>query len=180
MPIQDDPNDAAGGDAQGQEDSLDGFDFDGWLSSQPEAIQAGVSGHIRGLKNTVEATRGEVKQLREQRESIEKLSAQAEGELKTQLDSLSGKLQEREREVAFTNESVAQGVTNPHALWVLAREAEAFDRYGKPDWTHLRQTYGEFFAGAPKPRGNAGAGTGSTPPVGQGMEDLLRKAAGRG
>jgi len=181
MPNQDDPNAGAGAGGNGQESSPEGFDFEAWIAEQDEGVQAGVTGHIRGLKNTVDATRSEVKQLKEQREALEKLAAGAEGDMKTQLDSLSGKLQEREREVAFIDEAVGMRCTKPRALWVLAKADEAFDRYGKPDWNHLRQTYGEFFEGTLAPRGNAGAGTGGAPPSGGAdMESLIRKAAGRG
>jgi len=176
----DDPN-AQGQDQDGQdqgaEDQPNAIDFAAWIADQSTDVQQAFEGYESGLRNTVAATREDNKSLKE---ALKSASAQADGELKTQLDALSGKLEEREREVAFIDQAVEQGVEKPRALWVLAKAAEAFDRYGKPDWQHLRSEYPMMFRTAPAPRGNAGAGAGTQPPGRVDMEAQLRKAAGRG
>jgi hypothetical protein len=165
------------GQGEGSEPPTGDLDWNGWIADQEPEVQAAFEAHVSGLKNTVEATRKDNKELRE----AVKLAAQgADGELKAQLDALSGKLEEREREVAFIDQAVVNGCRKPRALWVLAVADNAFDRYGKPDWQHLRSTYEELFAAAPAPRGNAGAGAGTAPPGGPDMESMLRRAAGRG
>jgi hypothetical protein len=154
-----------------------GFDYATWLEAQDEATAAGIEAHIGGLKRTVEATREDNKSLRQ---AVKDAAQGADGETKAQLDALGKKLEEREREVTFIDQAVAQKCRKPRALWVLAVADNAFDRYGKPDWQHLRSTYEELFETTPTPRGNAGAGAGTPPSGGPDMESLLRRAAGRG
>ena len=178
--MPDDPNAQNGsqdGADQGDQDQQDPIDFSAWMAEQPEQVRQAFEGYESGLRNTVAATREDNKSLKE---ALKSASAQADGELKTQLDALSGKLEEREREVAFIDQAVEQNVEKPRALWVLAKAAEAFDRYGKPDWQHLRSEYPMMFRSQPAPRGNAGAGAGTSPRGGPDIESMLRKAAGRG
>ena len=178
--MSDDPNaqdQGQDGQGQGDQDQQDTIDFSAWMADQEPKVQQAFEGYESGLRNTVAATREDNKSLKE---ALKTASASADGELKTQLDALSGKLEEREREVAFIDQAVEQGVEKPRALWVLAKAAEAFDRYGKPDWQHLRSEYPMMFRTAPAPRGNAGSGAGTRPGGGPDMESMLRKAAGRG
>lgn len=171
------PLEGQDGQGEGSEPPAGGLDWDGWIADQDDEVKAAYEAHVTGLKHTVEATRKDNKELRE---AVKQAAQGADGELKAQLDALSGKLEEREREVAFIDQAVVQKCRKPRALWVLAVADQAFDRYGKPDWQHLRSTYGELFESAPAPRGNAGAGAGTPPAGGPDMEGLLRRAVGRG
>jgi hypothetical protein len=173
------PGEPQGGDAGDNGDDAssqgDAADWEEVLEQLPDTAKASYEAHINGLKNTVSATREDNRKLRDE---VKAAAAGAEGPLKDQLNALSERLQEREREVSFLDEAIGQKCRKPRALWVLAKADEAFDRYGRPDWNHLRSSYSELFDGsAPAPRGNAGAGTGGVPDAGPSMEDLLRKAA---
>lgn len=165
------------GQGEGSAPPAGGLDWDGWIADQDDEVKAAFEAHVTGLKNTVEATRKDNKELRE---AVKQAAQGADGDLKAQLDALSEKLEVREREVAFIDQAVVNGCRKPRALWVLAMADNAFDRYGKPDWQHLRSTYEELFSTTPAPRGNAGAGAGTPPPGGPDIESILRKAAGRG
>lgn len=166
------------GQGEGSESPAGGLDWEGWIADQDDEVKAAHEAYIRGLKNTVEATRGDNKKLRE---AVKEAAQGADGETKAQLDALGKKLEEREREVAFIDQAVVEGVQKPRALWVLAVADNAFDRYGKPDWQHLRSEYPMMFRTAQGPRGNAGAGAGTPPSGAPDMEALLRqKALGRG
>jgi hypothetical protein len=166
-------------DGQGEDSTppAGGLDWESWIADQAPEVKAAHEAYIKGLRNTVEATRRDNKELRE---AVKQAARGADGEVKAQLDALSERLQEREREVAFLDEAVGQKARKPRALWVLAVADKAFDRYGKADWQYLRTTYGELFDSTPAPRGNAGAGAGAQPSGIADMERRLREAVGRG
>jgi hypothetical protein len=171
------PPEGQDGQGDGAEPPAGNLDWEGWVADQDPEVQAAYETHIKGLKNTVEATREDNKALRQ---AVKEAAQGADGDTKAQLDALSEKLEEREREVNFIDQAVGMKCKKPRALWVLAVADKAFDRYGKPDWQHLRSTYEELFDTAPTPRGNAGAGAGAAPTGGDEMEMRLRRAAGRG
>jgi hypothetical protein len=153
--------------------------FDAWIGAQPAEVQALYTAHTSGLQNTVKATRIErddlAKQIRELMPKAEKGS-----ELERSLTEIGTKLEQAERRAQFVEEAVKPeiGCRNPKAAFLLAQADNLFDRKGNPDWTAIKAAAPEIF-GAPSVNANAGAGTANKPPT-TGMNDFIRKAAGRG
>lgn len=178
MPEDKDSSKGQDGQDGGSQETLD---WEARVAKLSAEDKASYEAHVKGLKNTVEATRVDNRTLKDAKESTQRAAEQATGELKVQLEALSKRLESAERENAFLAAAGVERVTNAHDLWVLAQADEAaFRRNGQPDWQHLRSSYSYLFESTTAPRGNAGAGTQGKPPGGPGMEALLRQAAGRG
>lgn len=152
--------------------------FDDWLKGQDEGMRKLADEHVKGLKSALETERSQRKdferQLREAASKLEKDSTERKN-----LEELAGRLQGLERQTAFFDAAHGAGVTNLRLAWLAAQEAELVDDRGRADFGKLKERFPELFRTAAPPPGNAGAGT-QQPPSRQTMNDLIRRAAGRG
>lgn len=153
--------------------------WDQYIAKQPTDVQERYEAHIVGLRNTVKSTRDErdqmAKQLREAAGKAEKGS-----EAEKSLTELAGRLEAAERRAAFLEDALKPeiGCRNPRAAFALAQAEGLFDRKGFPDWNAIKATAPELF-GQLQAKSNAGSGTESPPAKSGGMNDYIRKAAGR-
>jgi hypothetical protein len=154
--------------------------WDEALKGLPEDMQTLYSTHISGLRNTVQATRQERDELARQ---IKELLPKAEkgSELEKSLTEFSTKLAQSEQRAAFYEEAGRPeiGCRNPKAAFLLAQADNLFDRKGNPDWAAIKAEAPELF-GAPSVTSNAGDGTSKKPTGQMTMNELIRRAAGRG
>lgn len=154
--------------------------WDAYLEKQDEKVKALYQAHSDKLLNTVRATREERDDLAKQIKTLAK--AQAEGsEAKKQLEEMSAQLEKTERRAAFLEEAMKPELQcrNPKAAWLLAEAGNLFDRKGNVDFAALRVEAPELF-GLPTARANAGNNTQSPPNPTQGMNEFIRRSAGRG
>jgi len=153
--------------------------FEGWLDTQDEPIINLYQEHIKGLKNTVSATRQERDDLAKQ---LKDLAGKADkgSEMEKALNENIQKLEIAERRARFIEDAIKPeiGCRNPKAAWLLANADGLFDRKGSPDWAAIKDAAPEIF-GKPNASGNAGTGT-EKPPNKNDMNTFIRAAAGRG
>lgn len=157
------------------------LNFDTWLGQQDGAIQTLISEHISGLKTALqserEQRRGFERELREAARQAEEGST-----ARQQLDRLGESLALTERQAAFYEAAHGAGITNLKLAWLAVQQDEGLqDRAGNVNLDSLKEKYPELFATQrpQTPAGNAGSGTGGSPPAaGQSMDDWIRRRAG--
>jgi len=153
--------------------------FDAWYGGADEQVKALVEGHVSGLKTALATERQGRSELSKQ---IKDLAAKAEkgSELEKQLTEASAKLEAAERRAAFAEDAIRPevGCTNVKAAYALAMAEGLFDRRGQPDWAAIKATAPELFRKTAQGSADGGAGAGQSPRLG--MNDIIRRAAGRG
>ena len=155
--------------------------FDEWIQEQEAAVQTAYNEHVKGLRNTVQATRQERDGLSQQLAQLQAALGKNPEEAKRLIEQMTHDLETANRRAAFVEEAVRAeiGCTNPKAAYAMALTDNLFDRRGNPDWTAIKSAAPELFGGRSGiPAGNAGAGTGQAPQAG-GMNEYIRRAAGR-
>jgi len=153
--------------------------FDGWIAEQPDNVKTLVAQHTTGLKSALEAERTERKnQAKQLRDALAK--AEKGSETEKALQEITGRAEQAERRAAFFEEAVRAdvGCTNARAAFLVATAENLFTRTGDPDWKRIKDAAPELF-GRKLPSANAGNGT-QTPPKNGGMNDFIRRSAGRG
>lgn len=155
--------------------------FEGWLEGQEEAIQTLVNDEVAGLRSALQSERQERRRFeKELRDAAGKLEEGSEA--RQRLDSLSGEMERMEKQAAFYEAAHAAGVTNLRLAWLAVQEDESLvDRRGNVDMKRLKEDFPELFGGGQRktPPGNAGSGTSDQPPATGGMNDFIRRSAGR-
>jgi small-conductance mechanosensitive channel len=155
--------------------------FDSWIAEQPEPVSELINTHTSGLKSALDSERATRKELEK---TLKQMTGQLEegSAAKKQLEGISQQLQETERRATFTEVAAAAGIA-PDALrlaYLAAQDLNAFNSDGAPDIDRLKNSYPHLFS---KPRAattTAGAGTNGQPAsMGQTMDDIIRKKAGR-
>lgn len=168
-----------GAGAQSQTAAPSTVKFDEWIATQDATIKAAYAEHTQGLLNAVKATREERDALAKQ---IKDLLPKAEkgSELEKSLSELNTRLETAEKRATFLEAATQPGIDcrNPRAAYALAVAENLFTRQGLPDWDGLKKVAPELF-GRVTPPANAGSGTQAGPPA-TSMNDLIRRAAGRG
>ena len=170
---------AAGADGRGKEGGKAAPTFDLWFATQPDEIKAVINDHEKGLKSALDSERTSRGELEGQlREAAKKLAK--EPELQKSITEMADKLAETDRRADFYDAAHAAGVTNLRLAYVVAVQDDLFDKKGNVNFEALKLKYPELFTGkAPPPKGNAGAGTGSDGRATAGMNEIIRRAAGR-
>jgi len=153
--------------------------YEAWVKEQPDEVKTMLSGWERGLKTALDGERDARKALEKQ---VRDLAGKAEkgSEAEKQLIGLADQIGEADRKTAFYETAHAAGVTNLKLAYTVAVQDEMFDKRGQVNFETMKAQYPELFGGVRKaPPGNAGAGTNTNQPAGKGMNDFIRKAAGR-
>jgi hypothetical protein len=155
------------------------FKFDEWMATQPAEVKSGYDAHTTGLRNAVQATRQERDALGDQVKDLLKTAAKG-SEMEKSLQEFQGKLAAAERRAAFLESATQPGIDckNPKAALAIAMAGDHFNRQGVPDWSAIKAECPELFGRTIAP-GNAGSGTGAPPPAQGGMNEMIRRAAGR-
>lgn len=153
--------------------------LDAFLATQPENVKTLIAEHERGLKSALESERTSRQDLEGQLRTMAKDAAKTP-ELQKSLTDMADKLAVTDRRADFYEAAHSAGVTNLKLAYVVAEQDDMFDKKGNVNFETLKTKYPELFAGSrPAPRGNAGAGTGTTQPAGGGMNAFIRRSAGR-
>lgn len=158
--------------------------WDAWLQQQPETVRTLADAHVSGLKGALVGEREQRKALaKELKDALTK--AEKGSELERALSEMSGRAETAERRAVFFEMAAQPGVncTNAKAAFLLAQAENLFKRDGTPDWAALQQVAPELFRKAGTVNAgtaNAGAGTSAPPPAQVGMNEFIRRAAGRG
>lgn len=161
------------------EQAATNFDFDAWLTEQPEHVRGGYDKRTQGLKSALETEREQRKELAKQ---IKDLMPKAEkgSEAEKALGETLSRLEQVERRAAFAEQASQPeiGCSNPRAAFLVAEAEGLFTRQGVPDWAAIKAAAPELFARKTVP-GHAGNGTQSPPPPAGGMNAYIRAATGR-
>jgi hypothetical protein len=153
--------------------------FEAWHAGQDESVKALLDGHVRGLKSALESERSQRQELAKQIKELSK--GMDEGsQARAALAGMSGKLEEFEQQLAAYDVLSAAGVSNLRLAYLAAREAGAVRKDGTLDLEAVKGQFPELFAAKkPVPPGNAGAGANGAPTVSGGIDELIRRKAGR-
>lgn len=154
--------------------------FDQWLATVDDGVKTLIDGHTKALKTALESERNERKGLEKQVRDLAK-GAEKDSDAQKKLMELADKMSETDRRAEFYELAHAAGVTNLKLAYLVAVQDEMFDRHGDPNMERLKQSYPELFAAArtASVQGNAGAGTQNQQQAGGGMNDFIRRSAGR-
>lgn len=152
--------------------------FEGWLEAQPDEVKTLYEGHTQGLRTALNTERDSRKALEKELRDLAK-KAEKGSESESKLTGMADRLAETERQNTFYDAAHAAGVRNLKLAWMAANDAKLVRDDGVADFAALKERFPELFdAGAPKPKGNAGDGSRTTP-TGNDFNDLIRRAAGR-
>jgi len=153
--------------------------FEVWLDTQDAKVKELYTKHTEGLRNTVKATRDERDNFASQLKGVAK-DLEEGSKARKALDELTAKYEQSQRQAGFYEEAGKPeiGCTNPKAAFLVASADSLFDRKGNPDWAAIKAAAPELFGGQRPPPGNAGSGT-QVPPTSRGMNEFIRRAAGR-
>lgn len=165
-----------------QESSETPQTWETWIEEQPDEIKSLYAQHTLGLRNTVQATRQERDEMREQ---LKALSSKLEegSDARQQLEALEQRLSEQQREANVMEQLIdpKAGINNARlALAAVRADQEAYlDRRGNVLFDKLKEDFPELFGRMNTPRGNAGSGTQKDVPGGFDMNRAIRRRAGR-
>lgn len=176
-------NQQGGGGSAGDGKATEGGDpplaFDSWIKDQPENVRTMLDGHTRGLKTALDKERDDRKKLEK---DLRDLAGKAEKDSDAQkkLTEMADQMGEADRRADFYEAAHAAGISNLKLAYTVAVQDEMFDRKGAVNFEEMKKGYPELFGGATKkPAGNAGEGTNNNQPTGKGMNDFIRRSAGR-
>jgi len=171
-----------GGGSAGDGKNTEGGDppraFEAWVKDQPENVRTMLDGHTKGLKSALDGERDARKKLEK---DLRDLAGKAEKDSDAQkkLTEMADQMGEADRRADFYEAAHAAGVSNLKLAYTVAVQDEMFDRKGNVNFEEMKKAYPELFGGATKkPAGNAGEGN-NNQPQGKGMNDFIRRAAGR-
>lgn len=151
--------------------------FDEWIAKQPETVKAAIDEHVNGLKSALDAERGQRKTLERQLRDVSK-KADEGSDFQKQLLEVADKMAEADRKAEFYDAAHKAGVTDLALAYMAATVGEMFDRHGKVNFEELKTTHPALFGTVTIPKGNPGNGN-NQQPAAQGMNEYIRRAAGR-
>jgi len=163
-----------------QENGVTPTTWDEVLEGLPETARTLYEGHTQGLRSALDAERDQrrelAKQLRDATGQLEEGSKAREA-----LEAATGQLEEATKRADFFQEAARPeiGCANPELAYLAATKRELFDRRGNPNWGAIKESFPELFKKPTPPAGNAGAGTGQTPPKEFNMNTAIRQAASK-
>lgn len=154
--------------------------FESWYGAADPSIKTLIDGHINGLKTALQTERQQRGTLASQINDL-KPKAEKGSELERQLTALQATLAAAERRATFAEDALRPevGCVNAKAAFALATAEELFDRQGRPDWNALRNMAPELFRKVGQ-TGSADGGAGNQQNARMGMNEIIRRAAGRG
>lgn len=145
--------------------------FDAWLASQDDATRSLLDTHTSGLRSALDSERQQRKELAKQlRELTGKLDANSEAGQK--LGEISSQLEAAQARADFY-EALGPGCLNPKLAYL------AYTTDGLKSIEQLKAAYPQLFATAKPPPTNGGAGTRGNQSPASGMNEFIRRSAGR-
>lgn len=154
--------------------------FDEFLQAQDDTVRSLYETQTSGLRSALEKERESRKQANETinnlRPLVEKGSATEKqlNETLATMEQLKAQAERDAKRANFAEQAITPDVncTNIKAAFALATAENLFNEDGVPNWTELKKLAPELFG---TKRNHAGA-TGE--PVAQGMNQIIREAAG--
>lgn len=176
-----------GANSQGQQQQQQTpANFDDWLKGQSDDVKDLIDDRFANLESALKSERTERKNLMNQLKDLSDRAGKG-SDFQKQLDAVTAKLEQAERQADFYREAAVAGVigNNIKLAWLAAQEhLEEHTIRGKLNFTGLfaamKTDYPNLFktTTAPPPPGNAGAGTGNNqPPPAMDMNQLILKRA---
>lgn len=153
--------------------------YESWYAGLDAPTKALVDNGTAGLKSALQSERTERANLARQIADLQK-GATKGSDLEKQLTDLQNTLTATERRANFVEDAIRPevGCVNVKAAFALATAEDLFDRQGRPDWNALKSAAPELFRRAGAGSADGGAGNRQMPAVG--MNEMIRRAAGRG
>ena len=154
-------------------------DFAAFIAAQDEPTKALYKKHTDGLKSALDSERENRRTLeKELREAA--ASAEDGSEAKQKLEEAAALTQKASAQSDFFEAAHAAGVADLRLGWLAVQEDDTLrDRYGRADFTKLKEAHPALFADAKKlPAGHASAGASSDAPKPD-VNESLRTAAKR-
>jgi hypothetical protein len=172
------PEESEGGSENTNEKVEEGLVFEEWMSDQGDDVKGMFDEHIQGLKSALVSERENRKKLEKE---VRKLASDLEkgSEAEEKLGALADELGEIDRKAGFYEAAHAAGVRNLKLAYYTSVHDGLFDKRGEVDFEVMKERYPELFRSVVVP-GNAGEGRGDGVPARSGMNEFIRRSAGRG
>lgn len=155
--------------------------YDAWITEQPDEVKTMLAAQVTGLKSALDAERKSSKKFEKDLRDAAKLLEDG-NQTKAQLTSLADQLAETQREKKFYAAAHDAKTNNLELAFMAAQKDGLVDSDGDCNFDQLKSQYPQLFApeAKPIPKGNAGTGTGATPPLATGgMNAYIRASTGR-
>jgi hypothetical protein len=146
--------------------------FDEWYGGQEESVQGLITGHIDGLKASLQSERTAKKSLAKELRTLSKQVDEG-SEAAKQLESISGKLETAETQARFYEEAAAAGCSDMRLAWLAASADDL-------SLDEVKAAHPHLFVQPRAASSNAGNGAQAPPSTARSMNDFIRQAAGRG
>lgn len=170
-----------GGTPENQQQTTDAAPptFDAWLEGQDETVRGLIDGHVAGLRSALDSERSQRKELAKALKDASK-DLEEGSKAREALESLSGRLEAHEQQVAAYEVLSQAGVADLRLAYIAAREAGFVRKDGTVNVEQLREQHPALFKARTMPQGNAGSGAGANgvPPT-KDMNAFIRLASGR-
>lgn len=143
--------------------------FSDWFESQDDSTKSIIQDRMSSLEGALSSERSErrnlAKQLKDTMKRLDETSEAAQ-----ELQQLSTRLENQERQAKFYDEAVAAGCNNLKLAWLAAQSDDL-------SVEQVQENYPELFARPVAARTNAGSGS-SQAPERLSMNEYIRRAAG--
>lgn len=151
--------------------------FEQWIEKQSDDVKASYGEHVKGLKNTVSATRRERDELKNQLSDALK-AAERGSELESKLNATIAQIEAATRRADFMEEAIRSdiGCKNPKVAFALATAEGLFTKTGAADWQAIKAAAPELF-GTPGTKANGGSGNADGVKTND-MNAIIRRVAG--
>jgi hypothetical protein len=162
-----------------QQPNSTALSYETWISAQPDEVRKLLDSHTSGLKSALTSERERNKTLeKDLRDAASKVDKGSEAEKK--LTALADQVTEANQKTSFYEGAVVAGVNNLKLAWMAAKSDDLFKRDGSVDFDTMKKSYPELFGGSIAARSNnGGAGNNGQQPHKGGMNDYIRRAAGK-
>ncbi len=149
-----------------------------YLGTLDEPVQNLYDEHIRGLKNTVSATREERDSFKQRMtDLLESLDGKEPQEVKQEVESLRNEYTVAQQKIDFLEEAPQHRCRNASVAFIAAKSQNLFKEDGSPDWEALKSFAPELF-GPGIPSAGQGKGTQNPPAAKVTANEWMRKSLG--
>jgi len=154
--------------------------YEEWLKGQPEEVKTMLGGWEKGLKSALKDEREAHSELEKKLRDLAG-KAQKGSEDEKKLIEMADQMAEGDRRATFYEEAHKAGISNLKLAYLAAVKEDLFDKRGNVNLETLKKNYPELFEQEkPKPKGNAGDGTGTSIEGKISMDDFIRARASGG
>jgi hypothetical protein len=153
--------------------------FQEWIATQDDSVKKMLDDHVAGLKVVLAEQKQRGAELSKQLKEAMK-ATEAGSEARKALEGMTSQLEAAEQRATFFEEAAKPeiGCNNPRLAFIAAQDGGLIDGKGRVSWDVLKSQFPELFR-LKVPPASAGAGTQASPPKNLGMNQFIRKAAGR-